>query len=173
MTIAPWQVHFCPIRMDDENVSAVADELYKKMNENGIDVLFDDRNVSAGIKLTDSELMGMPIRVVISPKTMANSEAEVTIRETGERIFLPIKELIPELKAMIEDEINEFLVNKFMSPNEIELFKRYLLYKRREDLSNLVVAIDSFSELTGRIATLYDEREQIYCFSAMIVYNDC
>lgn len=111
MTIAPWQIHFCPIRMDDENVSAVADELYKKMNENGIEVLFDDRNVSAGIKLTDSELMGMPIRVVISPKTMANSEAEVTIRETGEKIFIPIKELIPELKAMIEDEINEIEKN--------------------------------------------------------------
>ena len=59
-----------------------------------------------------------------------------------------------------EDEINEFLVNKFMSPNEIELFKRYLLYKRREDLSNLVVAIDSFSELTGRISTLYDENSR-------------
>lgn len=107
MTIAPWQIHFCPLRLDDENVSAVADELYKKMTDAGIEVLFDDRNVSAGIKLTDSELMGMPIRVVISPKTMANTEAEVTIRATGEKLFISIAELIPELKAMIQDEIDE------------------------------------------------------------------
>jgi len=107
MTIAPWQVHFCPIRIDDENVSAVSAELYKKMKQAGIEVLFDDRNVSAGVKLTDSELMGMPLRVVISPKTMANSQAEVTIRESGEKLFIPINDLICELKMMIEDEINE------------------------------------------------------------------
>ena len=107
MTIAPWHIHFCPLRLDDENVSAIADELYKKMTDAGIEVLFDDRNVSAGIKLTDSELMGMPIRVVISPKTMANSEAEVTIRATGEKIFIPISDLLHELKAMIQDEIDE------------------------------------------------------------------
>lgn len=107
MTIAPWQVHFCPIRIDDENVAAVSEELYKKMEKAGIEVLFDDRNVSAGVKLTDSELMGMPIRVVISPKTMANSQAEVTIRETDERLYIPINDLISELKMLIEDEINE------------------------------------------------------------------
>ncbi|MGN1201094.1 MAG: proline--tRNA ligase [Candidatus Caccovivens sp.] len=107
MTIAPWQVYFCPIRIDDENVSAVAEELYKKMESAGIEVLFDDRNASAGVKLNDSELMGVPIRVVISPKTMANSEAEVTIRATGEKLFIPIAELIPELKVMIADEIEE------------------------------------------------------------------
>ena len=108
MTIAPWQVHFCPIRIDDENVSAIASELYKKMEEAGIEVLFDDRRVSAGVKLTDSELMGVPIRVVISPKTLANGTAEVTLRgNDSEPVFIPIGELIPELKVMIQDEIDE------------------------------------------------------------------
>lgn len=108
MTIAPWQVHFCPLRLDNENVSAVAEELYKKMKSAGIEVLFDDRNVSAGMKLTDSELMGMPIRVVISPKTLANGTAEVTVRgEDGEPLFIPIADLIPELKVMIQDELDE------------------------------------------------------------------
>ncbi len=110
MTVAPWQVHFCPLRLDDENVSAVADELYRKMQEAGIEVLFDDRVVSAGVKLTDSELMGVPIRVVISPKTMANGTAEVTMRETGETNFIPLQNLLSELKAIIEDEIEE--INK-------------------------------------------------------------
>ena len=107
MTIAPWQVHFCPLRLDDENVNAVSYELYKKMEEAGIEVLFDDRKVSAGVKLTDSELMGMPIRVVISPKTMANGVAEVTMRESHETNFIPLHDLLSELKAIIQDEIDE------------------------------------------------------------------
>ena len=107
MTIAPWHVHFCPLRLDDENVEAVAYELYKKMEDAGIEVLFDDRKVSAGVKLTDSELMGMPIRVVISPKTMANGVAEVTMRENGETNFIPLSDLLSELKVMIADEIEE------------------------------------------------------------------
>lgn len=107
MTIAPWQVHLCPIRIDDENVSAVAEELYKKMEDAGIEVLFDDRNVSAGIKLTDSELMGVPIRVVISPKTIANGQAEVTLRESKETLFIPLSDLLSELKIIIQSEIEE------------------------------------------------------------------
>ena len=107
MTIAPWHVHFCPLRMDDETIQAVSEEIYKNMEANGIEVLYDDRNVSAGIKLTDSELMGLPIRVVISPKTMTESQAEVTFRETGEKIFIPISQLIPELKNIIQEEIDQ------------------------------------------------------------------
>lgn len=108
MTIAPWQVHLCPLRLDNENVSTIAEELYKSMESEGIEVLYDDRNVSAGMKLTDSELMGVPIRVVISPKTLANGTAEVTMRgEEAEKIYIPIAELISELKVMINDELDE------------------------------------------------------------------
>ena len=75
--------------------------------EAGIEVLYDERNVSAGVKLTDSELMGVPLRVVISPKTLENSQAEVTIRATGEKIFVALNDLIYELIMMIKDEIQE------------------------------------------------------------------
>ena len=104
MTIAPWHVHFCPIRIDDENVGTICNELYKNMVDAGLEVLYDDRNASAGTKLTDSELMGLPIRVVISPKTLTNLEAEITMRETGEKMFVPIGDLIKELKFIIKEE---------------------------------------------------------------------
>ena len=107
MTIAPWQVHLCPLRVDNEKVAEVSEELYKLMQEAGIEVLYDERNVSAGVKLTDSELMGVPLRVVISPKTLENSQAEVTIRATGEKIFVALNDLIYELIMMIKDEIQE------------------------------------------------------------------
>lgn len=107
MTVAPWQVYLCPIRIDDENVNAISNELYKKLEKAGVEVLFDDRNTSAGTKLTDSELMGIPIRVVISPKTLANGQAEVTIRETGEKMFVPLADLVSEVKMMIQEQIEE------------------------------------------------------------------
>ena len=107
MTIAPWQVHLCPIRIDDDNVKAITEELYRTLQKEKIEVLYDDRNLSAGIKLTDSELMGVPLRIVVSPKTLANNEAEVTIRATGEKLFVPLAELLSELKDMIAGEIEE------------------------------------------------------------------
>ena len=106
ITIAPWQVYLCPLRMDDENVATISEELYRKMEKEGIEVLFDDRNASAGAKLTDSELMGIPIRVVISPKTLQNQEAEITMRATGEKIFVPVDDLMHELKMIIQEETN-------------------------------------------------------------------
>ncbi len=109
MSIAPWQVHFCPLRLDDENVGVLAEELYRDMEKAGIEVLYDDRNLSAGVKLTDSELMGVPIRVIISPKTIVNGQAEVTIRETGEKLFINFADLISELKEMIKGDLEELM----------------------------------------------------------------
>lgn len=58
------------------------------------------------------------------------------------------------------DEVNEFLVTKFMSPEEVNLYNRYMLYKRREDLTNLVGTIDSLNVLTERISSLYDRNSK-------------
>ncbi len=111
ITIAPWQVHLCPLRIDDESVNAISEEVYRNLTKAGIEVLFDDRNVSAGVKLTDSELMGVPIRVVISPKTLANLEAEITMRATGDKMFVPIKDLENEIKLAIAEETNLIMEN--------------------------------------------------------------
>ena len=92
IAIAPWQIYLSPLRMDDDNVKLKAEELYKSLSKK-FEVIYDDRNVSAGIKLTDSELMGIPIRVLISPRSLANQEAEITIRKTGEKIMVNLKEL--------------------------------------------------------------------------------
>lgn len=107
MTIAPWQVYLCPLHLENEIVSDAANDVYEKLEEAGVEVLFDDRQVSAGVKLTDSELMGMPIRVVISPKSLANNQAEITIRESGEKSFISIDELVEEVKAIIKFQIDE------------------------------------------------------------------
>lgn len=103
ISIAPWQVYLCPLRVDDENIKKQADALYEKLLADGFEVLYDDRNASAGIKLTDSELMGIPIRIVISPRTFKEDKAEIKIRGEQEASLLELKNLENKLTEIIKD----------------------------------------------------------------------
>lgn len=101
MAVAPWQIYLCPLRNDDKLVNDKAEELYKSLSAK-FEVLYDDRKVSAGVKLTDSELMGIPVRVVVSPRSLANNQAEVTIRQSGEKIMIDLANLESELDKLIK-----------------------------------------------------------------------
>ena len=101
MAIAPWHIYLCPLRLDNEEVKSKAEKLYVKLLAENFEVLYDDRDISAGIKLKDSELMGIPVRIVISPKTLENNEVEITIRESGEKIFVPFENLSKKLDEII------------------------------------------------------------------------
>ena len=101
MAIAPWHIYLCPIRIDNPEVKEVSEKIYKKLIAENFEVIYDDRNVSAGIKLKDSELMGIPVRIVISPKTLEQKQVEITIRETGEKMFIPIESLSKKLDEII------------------------------------------------------------------------
>ena len=103
ITIAPWQVHLCALRPDKEDVRAAADAIYEQLQRAGIDVLYDDRDCAAGIKFADADLMGMPIRVVISPRTLQEGEAEVKLRRGGEAFREKIPSLAEKLKAVITE----------------------------------------------------------------------
>jgi len=101
MAIAPWHIYLCPIRLDNELVKETTEKIYDRLLAENFEVLYDDRDVSAGIKLKDSELMGIPVRVVISPKTLENNEVEITIRATGEKIFVPLDKLSKKLDEIV------------------------------------------------------------------------
>lgn len=101
MSIAPWQIYLCPLRIDNESILNKAEELYKTLS-NDFEVLYDDRNVSAGVKFADSELMGIPLRVVISPRSLENGQAEVVIRSTGEKIMIDLENLEDKLKELVK-----------------------------------------------------------------------
>ena len=104
MSIAPWQIYLCPLRLDDEMVAKKAEELEQSLSEK-FEVLYDDRKVSAGVKLTDSELMGIPLRVLISPRSLANDEAEITIRKSGEKTMVKLEDLTQTLEKIIKEEM--------------------------------------------------------------------
>jgi prolyl-tRNA synthetase len=85
--IAPFAVHV--VRLGDAvDVVARADALYTQLTEKGVQVLYDDRALSAGEKFADSDLLGIPQRVIVSGKTLESGQCEVVARHTGVKTFV-------------------------------------------------------------------------------------
>ncbi len=81
--VAPYQVHLVSIASGNEDVVADADRIYELLRESGIEALYDDRDVRAGEKFADADLIGIPTRLVISEKTLAEAGVEVSARTGG------------------------------------------------------------------------------------------
>ncbi|HEX5579312.1 MAG TPA: His/Gly/Thr/Pro-type tRNA ligase C-terminal domain-containing protein, partial [Candidatus Limnocylindria bacterium] len=98
--VAPYAVHLVALGAGkDPAVAEAADGLYQRLTDAGVEVLYDDRDESAGVKLTDAELLGMPTIVTISPRSLAGGGAEITTRTSAERTIRPIEELEAQLTA--------------------------------------------------------------------------
>ncbi len=82
-SIAPFSVHLVSIANGNADIIAETDRIYDLLKDSGIDVLYDDRDVRAGEKFNDSDLIGIPTRLVISEKTMAAGSVEAVDRSTG------------------------------------------------------------------------------------------
>ena len=82
ITISPWQVHLCCMRSDNAEVHAMADALYDELQRAGVEVLYDDRNVSAGVMFSDADLLGIPIRLIASPRNRKEGCVEMLFAET-------------------------------------------------------------------------------------------
>lgn len=101
VTIAPWQLHLCALRTDKAELKDAADKLYNELVRAGVDVLYDDRDCAAGIKFNDADLMGMPIRAVISPRTLEAGEIEVKLRKGGDAFRVSIDSAIEQINSII------------------------------------------------------------------------
>ena len=101
MSIAPWQVHLCAVRSDDERVRAAADKLYGDLLDAGVEVIYDGRNVRAGVMFSDADLLGVPLRVVISPRNLDEGVFELSSRDKSISERLVPETAVAELKAHI------------------------------------------------------------------------
>jgi prolyl-tRNA synthetase len=79
--VVPWQVHICALRFNNADVAKVSTELYDELSKAGVEVMFDDRLVSAGVMFADADLLGAPIRVIVGPKTVGNGVVEIKARD--------------------------------------------------------------------------------------------
>jgi prolyl-tRNA synthetase len=86
--IAPYHVHLLHVGKDDRAVR-VADDLYREWTAEGIEVLYDDRAESPGVKFKDADLIGLPVRVTVSDRTLKEDAVEVKLREEPERALVP------------------------------------------------------------------------------------
>ena len=105
MAIAPWQVYLCALRPDDPIVREKADKLYADLQANGVEVLYDDRNASPGFKFNDCDLMGIPLRVVISPRSIQNGIVEVQLRDGSLKDTLNLDDCVDGIKQIIADRM--------------------------------------------------------------------
>ena len=116
ITIAPWQIEICALRAEQAHVREAAESLYAALAEQGYEVLYDDRAVSAGFMFSDADLLGSPVRVIISPKTLDRGVIEIATRDKSikedvavENAQQRIKEIVAALYAAINDKVPESL----------------------------------------------------------------
>lgn len=81
ISVAPWHIHICAIRYDDPEVKEIADNLYTELSNLGQEVIIDDRETSAGIIFSDADLLGIPIRVTVSPRNLKDNYIEISTRD--------------------------------------------------------------------------------------------
>jgi len=104
LAIAPWQVHLTCLRPDDEPTHAAADALYGALQAKGIEVLYDDRPVSAGIAFSDADLIGLPLRVILSPRNQKEGLIEIVTRDKSVQQKVPQQEAKAVIMKLLESE---------------------------------------------------------------------
>ena len=107
MAIAPWQVHLCCFRADDPAVKEVADGLYSQFQEAGVEVIYDDRVASIGVMLSDADLIGVPIRVICSPRNLKEGVCEIVTRDKSIQEKVAISDALMMVKKMIKEMVDK------------------------------------------------------------------
>lgn len=105
MSIAPWHVHLCSLRADNPEVAETSQRLYDALTKRGVEVIWDDRPVSAGVMFSDADLFGVPVRVVVSPKGLKNGTIEIASRDKSMQEKRPIDEAADFVYNYVSSEL--------------------------------------------------------------------
>jgi prolyl-tRNA synthetase len=100
-TIAPYDVHICPLFVQNQPVVDAANKLLGELQGKGIEALLDDRDAAPGVKFNDADLIGLPLRVTVSPRTLEKGGAEVKWRDEKQATVKPLAGLAEELAATV------------------------------------------------------------------------
>ena len=106
MAISPWQVHICALRADDPTVKEYADNLYESLQAKGIEVIYDDRDVSAGVMFSDSDLLGVPVRVIVSPRNLKENVCEITTRDKSFTNKEPLESVLDKVIEVVKSKLS-------------------------------------------------------------------
>lgn len=108
LSIAPWQVHLCALDPKKEGVREASDKLYRELTQLGIEVLYDDRGEKAGSMFNDADLIGIPLRLILSAKTVGENGVEFKRRESRDCELIGLSEVGHFLTNLIDSELKSF-----------------------------------------------------------------
>jgi len=97
LSVAPFQVAIVAAQSDDAEVGKVAADLYQSLQAAGVEVVLDDRDERAGVKFRDAELTGIPYRITVGRRGLAEHSVEITTRETGETIKVRLTDVLADI----------------------------------------------------------------------------
>lgn len=103
LPIAPYHVYLCPLYRENTGVEEAAEKLYHDLEAAGFEVLFDDRQESPGVKFNDADLLGIPMRVTVSPRTLKEDGVELKKRSEKESEIISLKDILERLRALVEE----------------------------------------------------------------------
>jgi prolyl-tRNA synthetase len=101
ISVAPWQIHICLLNSENENSRQMGFELYEKLGKI-YDVLMDDRNVAAGMQFADADLLGVPVRIIVSKRNVEKGELELVTRDKAIKKNIKLEDLEKELREIIK-----------------------------------------------------------------------
>ncbi|HID85978.1 MAG TPA: hypothetical protein EYP55_01195, partial [Anaerolineae bacterium] len=105
--LAPYQIHLVALGMRNPEVVEAAESLYADLQAHGYEVLYDDRNESAGVKFNDADLIGLPLRLTLSRRTLAQEGVEVKGRWEAESRVIALDRLPDQLKELLPANLPE------------------------------------------------------------------
>jgi prolyl-tRNA synthetase len=101
-SIAPWDVHLVGLGRSEDEVTEAADRIYGQLGEAGLTAVYDDRDAGPGEKLTDAELLGCPLRLVVGKRGLADGIVEAQIRHSGADERLPVAEVVSRAAELLD-----------------------------------------------------------------------
>ena len=100
--IAPYHVHIVGLNLSDANVAKAADGIYESLWKEGIECLYDDRlEETAGVKFNDADLLGLPVRLVVSQRTLKTDSVELKRRGEESSALAPLDSVAEKLKDLL------------------------------------------------------------------------
>jgi prolyl-tRNA synthetase len=94
ISVAPYEVHLVSLGGEGTEAQRVADDLYSRLEAESIEVLYDDREASPGVKFADADLIGVPLRVTVSARSLERGGVEVKRRAGGEVVIVPVEGVV-------------------------------------------------------------------------------
>ena len=105
MPIAPFHILLLPVNIKSDLIRNKAEQLYLDLLKEGVEVLYDDREETPGVKFKDADLIGIPLRITLGEKNLKNGRVEIKLRKTGEVTLVKEEEVLSKIKEMIGSQM--------------------------------------------------------------------